>query len=137
MPKQSPTISLQSALITRLRANAALTTALGASGKVFDYVPQRTAYPYVVYYETDRFEQDTASGRASEHIISVHAFSDKEGSKEVQAILQLCDELLQDYAPVALTDHRLVNLKFVSSDQVKEDQVYHAIAQYRALTEET
>jgi hypothetical protein len=136
MPKLSPTIALQTALIARLRANAALTTALGGSNKVFDYVPSRTAYPYVVYYETDRFEQDTVSGRSSEHIVSVHAFSDKEGSKQVQAILQLCDELLQDYA-ATLTDHRLVNLKFVSADQVKEEQVYHAIAQYRAYTEES
>lgn len=136
MPKLSPTIALQTALIARLRANAALTTALGGSNKIFDYVPQRTPYPYVVYYETDRFEQDTVSGRSNEHIVSIHTFSDKEGSKQVQAILQLCDELLQDYA-TTLTDHRLVNLKFVSADQVKEDQVYHAIAQYRAYTEES
>lgn len=136
MPKISPTIALQSAVIARLRADASLTTALGGANKVFDYVPQRTAYPYVIYYETDRFEQDTSSGRSNEHIVSIHVFSDKEGSKQVQAILQLCDELLQDYT-TALIDHRLVNFKFVSADQVKEDQVYHAIAQYRAYTEES
>jgi len=134
---QSPTISLQSNLVARLRGNAALTTALGGANKVFDYVPQRTPYPYVVYYETDRFEQDTSAGRSSEHLISIHAWSDQEGSRQAQAILQLCDELLQDYAPIALVNHRLVNLKFVSADQVKEDQVYHAVAQYRAYTEES
>lgn len=127
-------LELQSKHIIALKADTALQAYIGQ--RVFDYIPRDTPYPYVAYFISNGEEWDHSDADGEVHSVSVHVYSDHEGTKEVRKILQVVHELLQDNTTHILTDHNLVNVRRTNKDVVQEDQVYHGIGQYRAVTEE-
>ena len=125
---------LMKAHIAALRGDATLQGFIGQ--KVYDYIPRRTDYPYVVYHITDSDEWDTTTDNGDEHAVYVHVWDDKEGSKRARQIMQRCYELLHDATSYSLTDHNLVNCRRVSRTMTREGQLYHGIGLFRAVTEE-
>lgn len=124
----------------------AFTAALRADGtihgfvgdRIFNYVPRRNQYPYVVVHITDSDEWDTDTDDGEEHSVYMHVWDDKEGSKRVNKIMRRIHELLHDsMASYSLTDHNLVNLRRVSKQVQRDGQLYHGIGLFRAITEET
>lgn len=128
-------LELQKKHIALLRADVTLQGLIGQ--RVFDYVTRRTEYPYVVYLIDTSEEWDFSDADGEEHSITIHAYSDHEGSKEARNILNRVHELIQDVTTPVLTDHNFVNCRRTTKDMTREGQVYHGVALYRAVTEET
>lgn len=131
---QDSALSLQIAHIAALKADATLVSFVGT--KVYDYVPEKSAYPYLVYHIADSDEWDTTMDNGDEHSVYVHVFDDAEGSKRARRIMQRVYELLHDVTTYSLTDHKLVNSRRIMRAMEREGQLYHGIGLFRAITEE-
>lgn len=128
-------LQLQTAHIAAFKADATLGTYVGDN--IFDYVPRKTDYPYIVYHITDSDEWDTTTDNGEEHAVYVHVFDDAEGSKRARQIMQRVYELLHDVTSYVMADHNLVNCRRVMRTMEREGQLYHGIGLFRAITEET
>jgi hypothetical protein len=125
---------LMKAHIAALRGDATLQGFVGQ--KVYDYIPRRTDYPYIIYHITDSDEWDATGCNGEEHAVYVHVWDDKEGSKTARQIMQRVYELLHDTTSYSLIDHSLVNCRRVSRTMVREGQLYHGMVLFRAVTQE-
>lgn len=128
-------VALRAAVHDALAADAALVNILGGA-KVYDEPPRAAAFPYVTLGEA-RIADYSAGGEAGEeHQLTLHAWSRQGGHKEAHRIAGALLQALDD-APLALTDHALVNLRFSVADIRREadGRTYHALVRFRAVTE--
>jgi hypothetical protein len=127
--------ALRAAIHDALVADAPLTTLLGGP-KVYDEVPGATAFPYVTLGEARVADFSTGSEDGEEHQLTLHAWSRQGGHREAHVIAGALLQALDD-APLTLTDHRLINLRFAVADVRREadGRTYHAAVRFRAVTE--
>lgn len=130
----SPSLALQKALHAALVADAGLAAIV--AGRVHDDVPQSTVFPYVVIGDVSTRDWSTQTQEGHEHIVVIHAWSRQRGRREVQTIIERIDAVL-DGAPLALEDHRLVNLRVVFWTALRDldGASYHGVVRLRAVTE--
>lgn len=130
-----PSWPLQQSIFAALSADAALTALIGA-GRVFDDVPQATQLPYVTLGPVTAQDWSTGTEPGTEHLISVHVWSDARGKKQAHAILAAIRAALHD-RPLTVAGHNLINLRHERSDtrQNADGEAIHAIARFRAVTE--
>ena len=131
----SASAALRAAIHDALTADGALTALLGGP-KVFDEVPRGAAFPYVTLGEARVTDFSTGTEPGEEHQITLHAWSRQGGHREAHLISGALLQALDD-APLALADHRLVNLRFATADVRRETdgRTYHALVRFRAMTE--
>jgi hypothetical protein len=127
--------ALRAAIHDALAADVSLVSILGGA-KVYDEPPRAVSFPYVTLGET-RIADFSAGGEpGEEHQLTLHAWSRQGGHKQAH---QIAGALLQalDDAPLSLTDHTLVNLRFSVADVRREadGRTYHALVRFRAVTE--
>ena len=129
--------SLQESIYLALTTDAPLTALLGGAN-VFDDVPQDVSFPYVTLAQSEARDWSTGTEDGSEHIVTVQVWSRAGGKKDVQGIVQAIKDVLHD-ADLALTDHRLINLRQeLSEARLEADgETYRATLRYRAVTEPT
>jgi hypothetical protein len=135
----SATLALQQSIFAALTADSALTTLLGAD-RIYDDVPQGTALPYLTLGQTT--ERDCSTGSdpdtdaGAEHLLTLHVWSDARGKKQAHEILAAVRATLHD-APLALSGHRLVNLRheFSEARRAPDGETIHGTARFRAVTE--
>jgi hypothetical protein len=122
--------ALQKAVYAALTADAALTAL--CSGRVFDAVPKKAAFPYVVIGEAE--ERD--GGGIVTHALSLHLWSRANGAREVKQIADAVRACL-DGAPLALDGHVLIDLAFVAADYVRQSdgETWRGSLRFRAATE--
>ena len=127
--------ALRAAVHDALSADAALLSALGGA-KIYDEPPRAAAFPYVTLGEARIANYSTGDASGQEHQLTLHAWSRQGGHKEAHIIAGALLQALDD-APLALTDHRLVNLRFAVADVRREadGRTYHALVRFRAVTE--
>lgn len=128
-------VALRAAVHDALTADAALAAVLGGP-KVYDEPPRNAAFPYVTLGEA-RVADFSAGGEPSEeHQMTLHAWSRQGGHNEAHVIAGALLQALDD-APLALTDHHLVNFRFTTADVRREadGRTYHALVRFRAVTE--
>ena len=127
--------ALRAAVHDALSADAALLSALGGA-KIYDEPPRAAAFPYVTLGEARIANYSTGDASGQEHQLTLHAWSRQGGHKEAHVIAGALLQALDD-APLALTDHRLVNLRFAVADVRREadGRTYHALVRFRAVTE--
>jgi hypothetical protein len=127
--------ALRAAVHDALAANAALAALLGGP-KVYDEPPRGAAFPYVTLGETRVADYSTGDDWGEEHQMTLHAWSRQGGTREAHLIAGALLEALDD-APLTLTDHHLVNLRFAVADIRREadGRTYHALVRFRAVTE--
>ncbi|NVO15473.1 MAG: DUF3168 domain-containing protein [Rhodoplanes sp.] len=128
-------VALRSAVHSALAADEALVSLLGGA-RVYDAPPRHVAFPYVTLGEarvTD-FSADEAPGE--EHQLTLHAWSRQGGHREAHLIAGALLQALDD-APLTLSGHRLVNLRFSLADVRRESdgRTHHALVRFRAVTE--
>ncbi len=127
--------ALQQAIFARLTSDSALTGLLGGA-RVFDDVPPRAALPYVTFAPGTERDWSTGSDAGCEHAITLHVWSRAAGRKETLAIAEAVRASLHE-ATLALTGHRLINLRHEASE-IRRDadgETYHGIVRLRAVTE--
>ena len=129
---------LQQALYGALSSDAGMIALLGDPPRIFDDPPGQSPLPAVQIGDGTEFDWSTQTDQASEHDLTIHVFSRAGGRKEARAILaQVCGVL--HLAALTLDGQHLVNLRFVSSQVIRESdgETYHGLARYRAVTEPT
>ena len=124
--------ALQAAIHARLAGDATLTAVIGA-GSVFDRRVRGKVMPYVVLSEITT--SDFAPG-VEEHEVTIEAWSDAEGRKQVQEIAARVKTLL-DGADLSLAGFSLANLIHRSTRARREVKSRAQMAQmmFRAVTE--
>ena len=127
--------ALRAAIHDALAADGALTTLLGGP-RIYDEPPRGAAFPYVTLGEARVSDFSTGSEPGEEHQLTLHAWSRQGGHREAHLIAGALLQALDD-APLSLSDHRLVNLRFAVADVRRESdgRTYHALVRFRAMTE--
>lgn len=82
-----PITALQTALVSALEADAALTALIGAGG-VFDAPPRHRRPPYVVIERLDTRQRDGDEAPGQEHRVLLHCWSDQPSRKAVLEIAE-------------------------------------------------
>lgn len=127
--------ALQKAVFARLSGDAALAALVGANG-VTDRRLSEPASPLVVIAGIDSVDHSTGTEAGEEHVVTLEAWSDAAGHREVQAIAAAVRAALHD-AALALAGHHLV-LLLHRDTRLKRDgksRFYRAEMRFRAVTE--
>jgi hypothetical protein len=129
--------ALQQSIFARLAADAALNGLLGGP-RVHDDVPQASPFPYISFGHSLVRDWSTGSEDGSEHVVTLHVWSQGKGKKEAHEIMDAVRSALHDQA-LSLAGHRLVNLRHELSEARREPDgdTTHGIVRYRAVTEPT
>ena len=128
-------VALRSAIHDALIADGALTALLGGA-HVYDEPPRRAVFPYVTIGEARVSDWSTGSDRGEEHQLVLHAWSRQGGHREAHLIAGALLQALDD-APLTLSGHALINLRFSVADVRREadGRTCHALVRFRAVTE--
>ena len=127
--------SLQKSVVQALKSDAQLNALLGGV-RVYDFVPQRAAYPFVSLGNSVVRDWSTSSESGFEHALTLHIWSKAKGKKQCLQIVSSVRRVLHDVALV-VEDHPLVNLRYEFED-VRLDpdgETFHGIVRFRAVTE--
>jgi hypothetical protein len=104
--------------------------------KIYDEPPKAATYPYITLGESRLSDFSTGTEEGEEHQLTLHAWSHQGGHREAHLIAGALLQALDD-APLSVTGHTLVNLRFSVADIRREadGRTYHAIVRFRAVTE--
>lgn len=127
--------ALRAAIHHALAADTPLVSVLGGA-KIYDEPPRSAVFPYVTLGESRISDFSAGDESGQEHQLTLHAWSRQGGHKEAHQITGALLQALDD-APLSLTDHTLVNLRFAVADIRREadGRTYHALVRFRAVTE--
>ena len=127
--------AVQQAVHTALTGDAAL-IALVPAARITDHVPQDSAFPYISIGESSAGEWDSKDSDGMEQTLTVHAWSQYRGLKEVKQIMGAIVDAL-DKAALTVTGHDLVLLRFEFSDTMLDPDglTRHGVQIYRVLTD--
>ena len=127
--------ALQKAIYARLSGDGALTALVGANG-VTDRRLTEPASPLVVIAGIDSTDHSTATETGEEHVVTLEAWSEAAGHRQVQAIAAAVRAALDD-AALVLDGHHLV-LLLHRDTRLRRDgksRFHHAQMRFRAVTE--
>jgi hypothetical protein len=127
--------SLQKALFAALTADATLLVLLGGP-RIYDDVPQASAFPYISFGPLTARDWSTATDTGSEHAITLNVWSQAKGRAQVHEIMAAARDALHGQS-LTLDGHRLINLRHELSDarRSSDGETYHGTARFRAVTE--
>ena len=128
--------ALQQAVYAALRASDAVKALAGDPPRVFDAVPRRADFPYIVVGEDSEANWDTATEPGSEHSLTIHVWSRAGGRKESKLAAEAVRECL-DGAQLILDGHTLIDLRYLDADFTREadGETFRAALRFRAVTE--
>ena len=86
---------LQTILFSTLNGDSTLDGIVG-NNKIFDNVPQDTAYPYVVIGNINAINRGTKSLDGNEYIVDIDVWSTYRGKKEISDTMERIYELLHE-----------------------------------------
>ena len=127
--------ALQEAIHQHLAEDSGLLGLLGGA-RIYDHVPRNTAYPILTFGQSVARDWTTGTEDGEEHILTLHVWSEGGSRQQAHEIMGAVRRALND-APLALTDHRLVDIRHEFSEARPEAdrESYHGIVRYRAVTE--
>lgn len=99
---------VQSAIYTILNGDSTLDGIVG-NNKIFDNVPQDTAYPYVVIGNINVINTGTKTLDGNEYNLDIDVWSEYRGKKEISDAMERIYELLHD------TTYSVSGASFVNS----------------------
>lgn len=131
----SAAFALQKALHATLIADAAVLASLGGP-RIYDDVPRGEPAPYVSLGLTTERDWSTGSEAGSEHVVTLHVWSDAAGRRQAAEIVCALRSAVHD-AALAVSGHRLVNLRHEFSETRREadGEGYRGLVRLRAVTE--
>lgn len=123
-------VNIQAAIFAKL--NTALTV------PVFDNVPQKTAYPYVVIGDDTSVPFDTDDSLGTEATITIHVWSQYRGRKQVKEIMQQIYDALHR-GNVAVSDALLIESQAEFEQTIVESDglTRHGIIRFRLTIDQT
>ena len=128
----SAALALRRSVQALLNNEPELTALLGT--RIYDRVPDRAAYPYVVHGGIETLPLDGEG--AVQHLFTMEVWSRARGRREALLILDALTRALHGAAP-ALMGHRLVSLRTISAAALPDEGggVHRGAATFRAVTE--
>lgn len=114
--RTSPVEDVITAIVTALKADAPL---LALTTRIYNNVPQDTAYPYVEVTSPSDARIDTFARYGSTVLVDVKAVSQAFGDKEPSRILDACITALNNTLP-SLTSHTTRGVAWDGSDRFRE-----------------
>jgi hypothetical protein len=128
-------LSLQTAIREVLAAHAPLKALLGGN-RIHDEVPRGEHAPFVAIEDIETRDWSVIDEKAHEHFITVLIQTGERSRKAAQLIAQEIEATL-DKATLALSGHRLINLRLTSSSitRRKTTETFGASLRFRAVTE--
>lgn len=114
----SPVIALRKAIRARLLADATLVAALGGP-KIYEEAPRGVEPPYALFADLQMRDWSAGGSRGAEQFLSLALLTTQRGMKDALGLAQAAIALL-DEAPLALEDHALIDLRFVSLETKRE-----------------
>ncbi len=132
---QTANWELQEALYGAFVGDANLTSLLGGS-KIYDLAPRRTKPPYITIGMTQERDWSTSTEGGSEHVVTLHCWTENKGRKLADEILQSVKEIMAS-ASLSMSNHGLVNLVYEFSE-IRRDpdgETLHGLVRYRIVTE--
>ena len=128
-------VNLQTSIFSTLTGGT-LTDISGTSitSKVFDDVPEGTAYPYVVIGEETAIPVGAKDTDGHEHTLTFHVWSQYRGRKEIKQIMQQIYTLLHNVA-ISITGATLVNIRHEFERTLLESDgiTRHGVVRFRAV----
>ena len=123
---------LQKAIFTTLNNN--VTGVSSAKIPIYDDVPEGSVYPYVVIGEETATNNGTKTLDGVEHTLTLHAWSQYRGRREIKEIMQSVYEKLHNTA-ITVTGASLVNIRQEFSNTLEEQDgiTRHGVMRFRAL----
>ena len=130
----SPSLELQGAIVTRLKAFAPLAAIVGA--RVYDRVPATTAFPYIQYAPDELNSDDAECITGFEAFITINVWSQAVGMPEVKRAAEEVRKALHEY-DLPLTDNALVSLTHrQTAFRVDDGLSTNARVEFTALVEQ-
>ena len=129
-----PERALQAAVLSRLRADAALSALV--AGRIYDEPPASPSYPYLAIGRAESRPWGGVDGEGAEHALTLTCVSRFGGAEEAKAVIAAARAALHG-ADFALTDHRLVNLRASFADvfRASDWRSTYGVLRLRAVTE--
>jgi len=130
----SPTLELQGAIVTALKAAAGVTALVGV--RVYDMVPAASEFPYISLGPTDEVSDDTDCTDGFEITLQIDCWSRKPGFPEAR---QLADAVRQALKPeLTLADNALVYLQHITTRTFRDPDglTSHAALTFEAFAEQ-
>lgn len=127
--------NLQKGVYEALTSDASVTGLLGGAN-IFATAPQSANYPYLTLGESINPDWSSGSEDGKERTLTLHVWSRAGGEEETHDIIKAIQAVLQN-GPVAVNDDHRVSLRheFTGARQDPNDETYHGIVRYRAVTE--
>ena len=126
---------LQQGIFSTL-SSATLADVSGTSitSRVFDDVPEGTAYPYLVIGEETATNIDTKDKEAHEHTLTFHVWSQYRGRKEIKNIMSQIYTALHN-SDITVSGATLVNIRHEFENTLLESDgiTRHGVMRFRAV----
>ncbi len=128
-------VKLQTAIYSTLTSGT-LTDISGTSitSKVYDDVPEGTAYPYIVIGEETTIPVGAKDTDGHEHTLTFHVWSQYRGRKEIKQIMEQIYTILHNVA-ISITGATLVNIRHEFERTLLESDgiTRHGVIRFRAV----
>ena len=130
----SAAAELQRAVVAALKGDSGLAALV--ADRVFDHTPATAAFPYVTLGRLTSYDWSTATERGSEHLVTLHAWSQGNGKRQALALMARADAALHD-RPLVLDGYALVNLRLEMTELAYDDAqgAYRGTMRLRAVVE--
>jgi hypothetical protein len=124
--------NLQKAIYSTL--DGSVTGIDGANTPVYDDVPEDTAYPYVILGEETTANNGSKTLDGVEHTLTIHAWSQYRGRREIKEIMESVYSLLHE-AAITVSGASLVNIRQEFSTTLAENDgiTRHGVMRFRAV----
>lgn len=128
--------AVQDAVYDLLVANAGMQAVLGNPPRIYDYVPQNAAFPYLTLGDTRAENFDTKDGVGINQLITLHAWSRYRGQKEMKDILKAVNLALHR-SSMTVSGYNFTDCRFESAETFLDDDglTYHGLCRYRLITQ--
>jgi len=126
---------LQTSLFKTLAADADLQTALGGD-KIFENVPERSSFPYIVLGRQVVSDWSTATEDGVAIVFFIHIWSRSTDRDECNALQEAVQKTLTGELD-AMDDHKLIHLRFQLAE-TRRDRTnghLHCVMRFRAVIE--
>lgn len=131
----SPTLELQGAIVTRLKAQPAVTALIGQ--RIYDAVPAQPVFPYVSFGPSDELTEDAECIDGFEISMQIDVWSRSVGFPEARQIADAVRQALHGYE-LNLTSNALVTFQHRITRMFRDPDglTNHAALTFTSFTEQ-
>lgn len=123
---------LQKAVFSEL--DGSVTGMGGASVSVYDDVPEDVTYPYIILGEETAVNNGSVTLDGVEHTLTIHAWSQYRGRREIKEIMESVYSLLHNTA-ITVSGASLVNIRqeFTTTLTENDGITRHGVMRFRVV----